>query len=404
MAVAISARTSFSLLYPEMLDEFGWSRGLTAGAYSLGFIASVAMMPIVGFMMERTGPRVVIPLGALMVAGGFVMLRLIQDPIALYVAMGILIVNGSMAMSYIVHSMFLPNWFVKNRGFAVGLAFSGVGVGALVLLPAFQQLIASEGWRDACIYMAIAVAATIIPLNILFQRNAPQDIGLLPDGAEHGRVAKNASRGPRVLDRTWAARDWTIGSALSTVRFWAMFIAFFGGLFVWYGLQAHQTKYLIDNGFSASFAATALGITAFLGIFGTTAIGAFSDRFGRELAWTLAMAGFGASSVFMVMIGRNPSIELVYLALAGQGLLGYGMSALFGAITAELFAGPRIASILSIMGLGGNLGGGAGAWALGAIYDATGSYEWGFWLCWAIAILSSICVWIAAPGRVRAVA
>src|SRR6056297_566397 len=145
MAVAISARTSFSLLYPEVLDEFGWSRGLTAGAYSLGFIASVAMMPIVGFMMERTGPRVVIPLGALMVAGGFVMLRLIQDPIALYVAMGILIVNGSMAMSYIVHSMFLPNWFVKNRGFAVGLAFSGVGVGALVLLPAFQQLIASEG-------------------------------------------------------------------------------------------------------------------------------------------------------------------------------------------------------------------------------------------------------------------
>ena len=51
MAVAISARTSFSLLFPEMLEEFGWSRGLTAGAYSLGFVASIAMMPIVGALM-----------------------------------------------------------------------------------------------------------------------------------------------------------------------------------------------------------------------------------------------------------------------------------------------------------------------------------------------------------------
>lgn len=407
MAVAISARTSFSLLYPEMLAEFGWSRGLTAGAYSLGFIASIGLLPVVGILMERTGPHFVIPLGALLVAGGFVLLRVITDPIGLYVAMGLLIVNGSMAMSYIVHSMFLPNWFVRNRGLAVGIAFSGVGVGALILLPLFQSIIDAVGWRDACLYMAVIVAVVIIPLNILLQRSTPAELGLRPDGDEaddpsDGRTVSETGEA-RILDHRWAATDWTIARAVCTVRFWAMFVAFFGALFIWYALQAHQTKFLIDKGFTSSFAATALGLAAFFGIFGGIGMGALSDRIGRELAWTFSLGGFGAASVLMVMISKSPSTELVYLAMAAQGLLGYGMSALFGAISAEIFAGRKSASILALLGLGGNIGGGAGAWVMGAIYDAYGSYETGFWICWGVSILSIICVWIASPGRIRAV-
>ncbi len=405
MAVAITARTSFSLLFPEMLAEFGWSSRFTAGAYSVGFIISMAMMPLVGILMERIGPRFVIPLGALMVAGGFLLLRVITDPIGLYVAVGLLIVNGSMAMSYIVHSMFLPNWFVRNRGLAVGIAFSGVGVGSLILLPLFQNIIALNGWREACLQMAIIVCVAIIPINLLLQRNSPADLGLQPDGddrpQQHGIPDKGASL---IRNQAWANTDWTISNAMLTVRFWAMFIAFFCALFVWYGLQAHQTKFLIDKGFSSSFAATALGMAAFFGIFGQIGIGALSDRVGRELAWTFALAGFGAAAILMVLIGKSPSTELVYLAMAAQGLLGYGMASLFGAISAEIFAGPKAASILAVLGLGGNIGAGVGAFALGAAYDSYGSYEVGFWMCWAVSILSIVCIWIASPSRIRIVA
>lgn len=405
MAVAISARTSFSLLYPEILAEFGWSSGLTAGSYSVGYIASIAMLPIVGFLMERFGPRLVVPLGALMVAGGFLMLMVISDPIGLYIAMGLLIVNGSMAMSYIVHSMFLPNWFVRHRGLAIGIAFSGVGFGALVLLPLFQQIILSNGWREACLQMAIIVCVAIIPINVLLQRNAPEDLSLQPDGeAVPLEDHKAATKGQKLIrNHDWANKDWTVARALMTIRFWAMFFAFFGALFVWYALQAHQTKFLIEKGFDPGFAATALGLAAFFGIFGQVGMGALSDRIGRELAWTFSLAGFGAASVLMVIIAKSPSTELVYLAMAAQGLLGYGMASLFGAICAEIFAGPKTASILAVLGLGGNIGAGLGAYALGAIYDAFGSYEFGFWMCWAVSILSIVCVWVASPGRIRMV-
>jgi MFS family permease len=407
MAVAISARTSFSLLYPEILTEFRWSLSVTAGAYSLGFIISMATLPIVGILMEKAGPRFVIPLGALFTAGGFVLITVINDVIGLYVAMGVLIVNGSMATSYVVHSMFLPNWFVRNRGLAVGIAFSGVGVGALVLLPLFQYIIDLNGWRTACIYMAALIVVVLLPLNIIFQRTTPQSMGLLPDGAEHPKDSSNSSQtagSELIIDHAWANTEWTIARAACTVRFWAMFTAMFCALFVWYGIQTHQSKFLIDKGFDPSFAATALGFTAFCGIFGQIGIGALSDRIGRELSWTIALAGFGAVSVLLVLVGKSPSAELVYIAMAVQGLLGYGMAALFGAIVAEVFAGRRAASILAVMGLGGNLGGGAGPFVLGAVHDAYGSYEVGFWLCWALSIVSILCIWIVGPSRIRMLA
>ena len=63
MAIAVSARTAFSLLLPPLIDEFGWHRGVVAGAFSFGFLFSAVVSPIVGRVMDRRGPRVVIECG-----------------------------------------------------------------------------------------------------------------------------------------------------------------------------------------------------------------------------------------------------------------------------------------------------------------------------------------------------
>jgi MFS family permease len=181
-------------------------------------------------------------------------------------------------------------------------------------------------------------------------------------------------------------------------------VAFFGALFAWYAMQVHQTRFLIEAGFSTGAAALALGLAPFCGIFGQIAIGGFSDRFGREVAWTLAMAGFALAAACFIVLGRYPSEAALYGAVALQGLLGYGAASIYGAIPAELFAGRRFASIFAISTLGGNFGAAAGAWSLGAIHDRTGSYEIGFAVCIGFTLLSTLAVWLAAPRRVRLVA
>ena len=68
MAIGVNARTSFSLLFPPILDEFGWDRATIAATFSIGFVTSTILSPLVGALMDKYGPRLVLPLGATLTA------------------------------------------------------------------------------------------------------------------------------------------------------------------------------------------------------------------------------------------------------------------------------------------------------------------------------------------------
>jgi nitrate/nitrite transporter NarK len=87
-----------------------------------------------------------------------------------------------------------------------------------------------------------------------------------------------------------------------------------------------------------------------------------------------------------------------------QGFLGFDRASIYGAVSAEIFAGPNFSTIFALAGLGGNFGAGVGPWLTGYIFDNTGSYEMAFWLCIAVSLVSKFCIWMAAPRKVRLVA
>src|SRR4030095_2929887 len=73
MAIGVNARTAFSLLFPPILDEFRWDRGVVAGVFSFGFGASALVSPFVGRMVDRSGPRLVILSGVVVLVAGLVL-------------------------------------------------------------------------------------------------------------------------------------------------------------------------------------------------------------------------------------------------------------------------------------------------------------------------------------------
>ncbi|HYB69953.1 MAG TPA: MFS transporter, partial [Candidatus Bathyarchaeia archaeon] len=147
MGIGVNARTAFSLLFPPILDEFGWERGITAGAFSFGFLVSAMLSPSLGRLMDRRGPRVVTELGVGLIGVGLLLATWVSRPWHLYVTLGVMVGGGSVCIGYTGQSLFLPNWFVRRRGLAMSLAFSGVGVGSVILLPWMQGLIGRAGWR-----------------------------------------------------------------------------------------------------------------------------------------------------------------------------------------------------------------------------------------------------------------
>jgi len=150
MAIGVNARTTFSLLFPQILDEFGWDRGVTAGAFSFGFLVSAVVTPCVGWLTDRRGPRLVIETGVFLMGTGLVLATLIRQPWQLYLTLGALVGGGVNLLAYTGQSLYLTNWFVRRRGLALSIAFSGVGIGSITILPWLQSLIAHSGWRTAC--------------------------------------------------------------------------------------------------------------------------------------------------------------------------------------------------------------------------------------------------------------
>jgi MFS family permease len=100
MGVSVNARTAFSLLFPPILVEFGWERGITAGAFSCGFLVSAVLSPFVGRLMDRRGPRVVLELGVACLAAGLLLAPLIRQPWHLYATLGVLVGGGANCLGY----------------------------------------------------------------------------------------------------------------------------------------------------------------------------------------------------------------------------------------------------------------------------------------------------------------
>jgi MFS family permease len=402
MALGVTARTFFSLLMPPLIEEFGWDRGLAAGAFSFGFLVSAAISPIVGRVLDVRGPRIVILTGVLVLTVGLALAPSIERAWQLYLILGVLVGSGANMMTYTVHSQFLPNWFVRRRGLALSIAFAGVGIGAIVLLPWLQSIIVSAGWRASCWAMGLLVLLGAGPLNLLV-RKRPQDIGLLPDGESRSPSAGRARGSLKIVDPRWTATTWTLARAARTDRFWWIVLGYFCALLAWYAVQVHQTKYLMEIGFTPLVAAWSLGIVSVAGIPGQIVLGALSDRLGREWIWTVGCAGFAICYAALIALEQVPSNALLYVMVLSQGFLGYALTSVMGPIVVEIFEGPHYGSIFGTVTVASIGGGAAGPWLAGLIHDGTGSYRLAFVLIIAACIISAAAIWMAAPRKVRRV-
>jgi MFS family permease len=158
-----------------------------------------------GKLMDKSGPRAVMDLGTILMGACLLLAPLTSQPWHLYLSIGVLVGGGSVCLGYSGQSLFLPNWFVRRRGMPLGIAFAGVGIGSIALLPWMQSTIAHAGWRTACWTLGLLLLVVLAPINLLL-RKRPEDMGLLPDGD----AAPHASAGPppsNIVDPAWDSAD-----------------------------------------------------------------------------------------------------------------------------------------------------------------------------------------------------
>jgi len=404
--IGYSMRYSFSIFYPEILDEFGWTRAGTVIAFSISMLVYGISSPVVGTLTDRFGPRKILLIGAFLLVAGLLAMSQINSLWLFYFSFGVVIAVGVNAVGLAVHNVYLPNWFVSKRGFIYGLLVAGVGLGN-VLVGVYQNLISGLGWRSAYVVLAVLTGVVILPLVIFVIRRTPQEKGLLPDG---GVVMVDEKKpGTRshvrldlmVVDRYWAAQEWTLVKALGTLRFWLMFVMHILVSFAFNLVQAHQPIYCQDVGFSAEFAALIFGFAGFTLIIGNLS-GFLSDRIGRETVFTIGISG-AIVAVCALMMATESQPWLLYLYAIFWGTM-FGMvgPTAFSSL-ADMFSGEHFGAINGFFLLGAGIGGFIGPWLGGYIFDVTHSYNIALVLVILAQGLSGVFIWLAAPRKVRLV-
>ena len=370
----------FSALVKPLQDQFGWSRALISGAFSLRTQSGGVASPIVGYLVDRVGSRRLLLTGTVLVGAGFIFLSRVESVWAFYVAVMIIAVGmsatgGPVAMTTAAH------WFERQRGRAMALLTAGAGASG-VMVVVLATLISAFGWREALLIIGIAQWAVCIPLALLV-RHRPEEMGLLPDGepprppAEVGRVTA-PPEADAVADGPLRIQDsgMTIGQALRTRTFWllalAMSLAGFGST----AIIVHQVVYVTEaTGLSDGEAAVVAMLMPVVSLAGRLGFGWLADyREKRQvLAASYTLLGLG---ILLLAAAQEPWQLVFFLVVFSPGW--GGSIAVQPAFQAESFGLRAFGAIQGLAFTVSTLGSVAGPIFAGWVHDSTDTYRHAF--------------------------
>jgi MFS family permease len=383
LAVAYGLFFSFSVFFVPLIQEFRWSRGLTAGAMSVSSIVQGVFAPVAGVLADRFGPRAMIVAGVVMLAAASMLAATIQAPWQLYLYTGVLSALGLVCIGWVPMGLLISRWFQARRGRMAGVAFSGMGFGVFVLGPVTQWLIALSSWRTASLILGTATLGLLLPLVLWGIRE--------PDATIPAPAATVASTAPRARRDT----DATLRDALGSPAFWFLFAAYFCTPLAVFPVSTHAVAFAVDQGYAPMLAATAYGSMGLMSTVGRAGFGFLADRLGGPLAATLSYGCTAGGVAALLALEAVPGVGwlAVFALLFGLGFGARGP--IITAIASEWFGGRRFGVIYGVLNLGNGLAGAIGPWFAGFVHDVSGSYRAAFAASIAFCACGSACFWLA---------
>ena len=370
----VVTRFSFGIFQVPLLEEFGWSRGLLSGAFSLSMAMYAFGAPFAGSLLEKKGPRAIMPWGSVILGVTFIACFFVSSLWHLYVLFGLFAGFGLALSGFSTHSAIMPRWFVRKRGRATGIALSGIGIGILILAPLIERLIASVGWRYTYMIFGLAVLCVVAPAGFLLMRDVPEDVGQGPDGNPPRTPEEMARAGVGHGGEGKGVRE-VFSVVKHDVRFWCLILMVFAIGLNNNTIMSQLQLYLVDVGYGTALAAIILGTVGFIRTFGSIGGGWVGDIIGRGRGVALSAVVVAAGLTLLILIPYFGGGILPGYAFALVYGIGIGaMSTCYSALAGDCFGGRTYGVIIGFMEICYGLGGVVGPVFAGFMYDYTQSY------------------------------
>jgi len=382
----------FTAIFQPIADEFGWSHAQVSVAASMRGFEMGVFVPILGFMVDRFGPRRLIAGGAWIAGLGLLLLSRVSSLAEFYGAF-VLVALGTSACVGVVPITAVNNWFHKRATLATGILVSGTAAGG-ALIPLATKLIDSLGWQGAVGIIGLGTWVILVPVALLF-RHRPEHYGFVPDGARHMEpVAGLDQPSMHGIEGRTAIRD-----ILKHRGFWHVAFGIMLHILVINAVVAHIMPYLGSTGMSragASLVASAVPLTSVVGRLG---FGWLGDRFDGRFVTAGGLVLTSAGLLALAAVGDGSAwILVLFVVLFG---VGYGGPVpMLPALLRAYYGNSKLGSVLGLALGAGALGGFIGPLIAGWGFDRYGTYE-GIWIAFAALVTLGVISLLTAPSLER---
>lgn len=354
LSVSFSARAVLGLAMPEIEKELGWTRTLVSDGGAWALVVMALMAPVAGNLVDRFGARLLLSAGLAAVGIGMFVTAGMHETWQFYLAYsGLAAVGFGMAANHVVSTV-VSHRFEAHRGLAVGIATSGSTAGQLLVVPLVADLMETTSWRAS--YIGLAIACMVLVPTVLV---------LLRGGRGGGRSRQRAS------DSLAVRLQHVVGSRVFHALFWSFFICGFTTSGV---IETHLLPYAALCGFPPLASATAYGVLSAVNLGGMILSGWLTDRMNRPLLLAVIYIARGLTFILLAYVGQDINLLMIFAVVFG--LFDYSTVPPTASLVAS-HLGLRVMGLtMGLLSAGHSLGGAAGVFLAGRLFDMFGRYDW----------------------------
>ncbi len=384
MMIVHGIYNAFGVFLKPVLIDFGWTRAVTSGAFSLSMIVFGLLGIVMGGLNDRFGPRIVLSLCGFFLGFGYLLVSQVSAIWQLYLFYGV-IIGAGMSGTWVPLLSTVARWFTLRRSLMSAIILSGVSIGGFITPQVATYLITIYGWRTSFIILGSTILIVVLLAAQLLKRD-PTKVGQLPYGEIRGEAPQLKS----------GAGGFSLKEAVRLRQFWLLFSMLFSFGFCVFSMLIHIVPHATELGISAVSSARILGTMSGFSIVGRLVLGSAADKIGNRRVFLVSLALMVAALLWVV-----PAKELwkLYLYAAVYGFAFGGGGTIESPLAAELFGLRSHGLIFGVVDVGFTIGAAAGPFVAGYIFDVTNSYQVAFLVSAAVGVVGLILAALLTPTK-----
>ncbi|MGZ8451056.1 MAG: MFS transporter [Candidatus Binatia bacterium] len=386
------SNVTMAVVLKPISEDLGWSRSVTAAAITLGSFGGGMLSPMFGPVADRFGPRVLLPLGGILVGMLSIGVSLSTAPWQFYATFIPARALTEFLLCGVVPYTAIANWFHVKRPRAMGLVAMSTPLGSAAMTLIYQFLVTHYGWRSAFLVLGLAFLFLVVVPAAIFLRRQPEDLGMYPDGVAP-ILNPDAISTTAVPSSANAEHSWTRAQAVQTSALWLLVASVFLASLGTGGIAFHTVAYFTDVQVPPAVAAGAVSVMALSGALGNGIWGALAERLSpRSLSVTTT--ALSAASVALLMHVNTPLTAYLFGVLFGISARG-GTAVLTQIMLAHYFGRRSFGAISGVLEPFHKGGLGVGALVAGVAFDWSGNYRAALLFFLTSYLLSALLVFFA---------